>query len=202
MSLKAIRNIALASVAACVWALPASAATIVNLDGIANASQTGSNAITVSLAAGIYNISFVEDQYKSFSRWNKEVNCDSAGLHCRQGWENSARYIIGSETFYFGDGTASGGYGPVTNESAWFQTQELSFANALGYSAKFTLAEATDVKFFIYDNNISDNRGGVSLSISAVPEPATWAMLIAGFGLVGMASRRRRTQPGAAFVPC
>ncbi|QMW24568.1 PEPxxWA-CTERM sorting domain-containing protein [Sandaracinobacteroides saxicola] len=31
---------------------------------------------------------------------------------------------------------------------------------------------------------------GVSLT-AAVPEPATWAMLIAGFGLVGMAARRR-----------
>ena len=31
-----------------------------------------------------------------------------------------------------------------------------------------------------------------SLSISAVPEPASWAMLIAGFGLVGAAQRRRR----------
>ncbi len=29
----------------------------------------------------------------------------------------------------------------------------------------------------------------------AVPEPASWAMLIAGFGLVGAAARRRRGQP-------
>ena len=29
-------------------------------------------------------------------------------------------------------------------------------------------------------------------SPSAVPEPSTWAMLIAGFGLVGAANRRRR----------
>lgn len=28
---------------------------------------------------------------------------------------------------------------------------------------------------------------------AAVPEPSTWAMLIAGFGLVGLASRRRRS---------
>jgi hypothetical protein len=28
-------------------------------------------------------------------------------------------------------------------------------------------------------------------SIGAVPEPASWAMLIAGFGLVGAAQRRR-----------
>ena len=30
-----------------------------------------------------------------------------------------------------------------------------------------------------------------------IPEPATWAMLIAGFGLVGVASRRRRTAVSA-----
>lgn len=34
--------------------------------------------------------------------------------------------------------------------------------------------------------------------VSAVPEPASWAMLIAGFGLVGAASRRRRQQVLAA----
>lgn len=31
------------------------------------------------------------------------------------------------------------------------------------------------------------------LQAAAVPEPATWAMLIAGFGMVGFAMRRRRT---------
>ncbi|QMW22129.1 PEPxxWA-CTERM sorting domain-containing protein [Sandaracinobacteroides saxicola] len=30
------------------------------------------------------------------------------------------------------------------------------------------------------------------IAASAVPEPATWAMLIAGFGMVGFASRRRK----------
>jgi hypothetical protein len=32
--------------------------------------------------------------------------------------------------------------------------------------------------------------GGITLS--AVPEPATWAMMITGFGLLGLAARRRR----------
>jgi hypothetical protein len=30
-------------------------------------------------------------------------------------------------------------------------------------------------------------------SVDAVPEPATWAMMIGGFGLVGGALRRRRS---------
>ena len=31
----------------------------------------------------------------------------------------------------------------------------------------------------------------LSLAVGAVPEPATWAMMIAGFGLAGVAVRRR-----------
>ena len=34
--------------------------------------------------------------------------------------------------------------------------------------------------------------GGLSLS-QAVPEPATWAMMLIGFGAIGFASRRRKS---------
>ncbi len=34
-----------------------------------------------------------------------------------------------------------------------------------------------------------------NVSVSAAPEPATWAMMILGFGLIGSALRRRRTAP-------
>jgi hypothetical protein len=37
-----------------------------------------------------------------------------------------------------------------------------------------------------------------SIATGAVPEPATWAMMIAGFGLVGAVARRRRTLAVAA----
>jgi hypothetical protein len=34
-----------------------------------------------------------------------------------------------------------------------------------------------------------------NVSVSAAPEPATWAMMILGFGIVGASLRRRRTAP-------
>lgn len=38
-----------------------------------------------------------------------------------------------------------------------------------------------------------DNWGLVATFNGAIPEPATWGLMIAGFGLVGYAARRRRT---------
>ncbi len=36
-----------------------------------------------------------------------------------------------------------------------------------------------------------DNHDDLLIRVSVVPEPSAWAMLIAGFGLVGLAARRR-----------
>ena len=37
------------------------------------------------------------------------------------------------------------------------------------------------------------------LAVAAIPEPATWAMMIGGFGLIGVASRRSR-RPAVTFA--
>ncbi len=61
----------------------------------------------------------------------------------------------------------------------------------------FTAGNAGSLTFNIGTNS-ADNFGpvldNVTLDISnAVPEPATWGMMIAGFGIVGSALRRRRS---------
>ena len=44
---------------------------------------------------------------------------------------------------------------------------------------------------------LSDSLGGYvdNIKLTAVPEPATWAMMILGFGYMGALLRRRRTVP-------
>ena len=50
----------------------------------------------------------------------------------------------------------------------------------------------------LYSFKISGaDAGNFSASLFAVPEPASWAMLIAGFGLTGAAMRRRRVAAAA-----
>ncbi|HEX5377908.1 MAG TPA: PEPxxWA-CTERM sorting domain-containing protein [Phenylobacterium sp.] len=52
-----------------------------------------------------------------------------------------------------------------------------------------------ELSLFFWDENNFDNSQSVTATVAAlpgVPEPATWAMMIAGFGLVGMSLRSRR----------
>ena len=62
----------------------------------------------------------------------------------------------------------------------------------------------TNVLWIGYDDQIrgdDDNHDDfiIRATISAVPEPATWAMMIGGFGLVG-AAMRRRTRVTVAYA--
>ncbi|MDP1659273.1 MAG: FxDxF family PEP-CTERM protein [Methylotenera sp.] len=63
----------------------------------------------------------------------------------------------------------------------------IDFTNTLGagtYQVNF--------KYGIETNQVGTYLGGVS--VAAVPEPETYAMLLAGLGLIGFAARRRKVQ--------
>jgi hypothetical protein len=49
-----------------------------------------------------------------------------------------------------------------------------------------------DLKVGYWDTIYGDNTGFQTLSVSAVPEPSTWAMMILGFAGVGFMAYRRR----------
>ena len=42
--------------------------------------------------------------------------------------------------------------------------------------------------------------GTLAFAVSAIPEPATWAMMIGGFGIVGGAMRRRKAQVRVTYA--
>ena len=58
----------------------------------------------------------------------------------------------------------------------------------------FTTGTATSVTLSFVDRNTQANGndfGIDDIKLTAVPEAATWAMMVAGFGLVGLGMRRR-----------
>ena len=67
------------------------------------------------------------------------------------------------------------------------------------YSFNVNLGAGTyAIRFAQADNQLFFTQGVDNVSVSgAIPEPASWAMLIAGFGLVGAAGRRRRATVAA-----
>ncbi|QIK80019.1 PEP-CTERM sorting domain-containing protein [Sphingomonas piscis] len=51
-----------------------------------------------------------------------------------------------------------------------------------------------------YRNIVDSQSRGLTQVVSGVPEASTWAMMIAGFGAVGFAMRRRNRSAGAAVA--
>jgi hypothetical protein len=71
-------------------------------------------------------------------------------------------------------------------------------ANILGFSASGTLRyagyDATPGTFlFTTQGTRTTSFSASAFTTAAVPEPATWALMILGFGVVGYSMRRRRT---------
>ena len=199
--------------AALILSIPANAVTT-NLDA------TNSLGNTLALAAGTYSVTFIGvaggGTYDGYSPFGGNAGCDNTGSHCSQGWIEAVGIDFGhgTETFdrngsflYIDKSTAVDQFDTALHALANVQTAPLSkvlVANqadltqyqSTSYPIQFTLAAAQSVNFFVYDSFYSDNRGGVSLSIASaavggVPEPASWALMLIGFGFVGYASRRR-----------
>ncbi len=87
-------------------------------------------------------------------------------------------------------GSLTANIGPLANNSSSFAT----------YSGLFTTTGATTLSF---SQNGGDNfRGSIldNIVVTAVPEPSSWALLIAGFGLVGGTMRRRKRSVKVSFA--
>lgn len=134
--------------------------------GVVN-RPTGVDLIAVS-GGGTKTLTFaspVKDVYLGFTSWNgNTVQFDAPFTVVSQGagyWGNGTFNVNGTSDGFFGNGEVHG---------------------VLKFSGSFTSLSFTDT---------NETWHGLTVGIAAVPEPQSWAMMIAGFGLVGAAMRRR-----------
>lgn len=114
---------------------------------------------------------------------------------------NNTGTMLLSTTTGFGDDILSTGF--FTNSNA--ASLASLFTNLADGSVAFLLRDDRNPFDNFYDFTqgvdgglINVGTGPIVTPPSGVPEPATWAMMIVGFGLVGAAARRRRSVPLAA----
>jgi len=89
-------------------------------------------------------------------------------------------------------------FGNATQSTAVLKVASQGFTGWMTQTFQFTATGTSQVLSFL---SVGTPSGlppmavldGVSVMTAAVPEPATWAMLITGFGMVGFAARRRRS---------
>ena len=86
--------------------------------------------------------------------------------------------------------------GTITDPaSCGFGVQDFCFAyNNIVDGIPDSVTQSSGDRTLAFAATIIDNGPAGPLGPGAVPEPASWAMLIAGFGLVGAMARRRRAK--------
>jgi len=101
-------------------------------------------------------------------------------------WENGDNFSTGTDNYstFLMDGAGSG-YTETGPFSHWIQF-------AYNYGAAPTLSFTSGVSYGETDNFVDYSDPLVSGHIGPVPEPASWALMVGGFGLVGGAMRSRR----------
>lgn len=186
------RSLILAAAALSAVGAPAAsqAATVVTVNAQGNSSSGGSGAVT----------GFVFNAGDVFSTTVALTDLWSAGALPR--WSN-ANGLIGD---LFATGSDESGELAGTqigvNFGTWTQDGFTAPYGALvgkigntykllGTSFNGPAWDTGALQLFYWDSNSGDNRNAVDVAIAAVPEPATWAMMIFGFALAGFAMRRR-----------
>jgi len=179
--MKRIVLAAAASVAALAAATPASAVTYVRDLGTIvvppDAFFTPSILVSTGTVDAYYNFTLTSDlavNGASFTSTNPgAVNFTSAGL-------------------YLGTGAANQTGAPTGQRLSFNNVQESnSFGNAIGFTPT-TLAAGT-YTIYVSGTAGSSNTIGSSIRFSApIPEPATWGLMLLGFGMVGVGLRARK----------
>ncbi|MDB5423711.1 MAG: hypothetical protein JWQ29_1127 [Phenylobacterium sp.] len=173
---------------------------------IYNISATAGSPVVITLAQGSYQISWVGVADGGlYDAWNG--NCPTGA--CTGGWTNTFNVIdlpVNPNNFtvsVFGVGlhaTALESLHAIQTSATMVNGDVHVVGGVAGAFIPNTPialpwiahVDGGSFRFAVGDNTLANNFGGVSLDITAVPEPASWALLVGGFGLAGAALRSRR----------
>lgn len=164
--------------------------------GVINTTDSGNNYHAVDNQSGNDFIMFVFD---------RAVNLSQAVLNPYQVTNN----VSADNDAFVGYASLATSYGAV-NESTNFSSNLFSNLNSTGKNVQGNLGTgnltslntggtyanvwiigAARAGYAGYDSKLDAFKLS-SVTVNAVPEPATWAMMISGFGVIGYSMRRRR----------
>ncbi|WP_133365027.1 FxDxF family PEP-CTERM protein [Qipengyuania sediminis] len=172
------KHAALAAVAAtALFAVPASAATVVYTSGTAiTLSPAGPNEVAGFLG---FDVTGTGDFTATFTFTNPYNPAGANG---------SATFNFDGDVITFTGGDISGGGVFTTTMGA------LGSNIQIDRSGLASGAQTITFRGSLTPNGNGFARIGGQLSLTAVPEPGTWAMMILGFGVLGYGMRRRNAQ--------
>jgi hypothetical protein len=187
-----MKHIVLAAVSALAFAVPASAATM-TFSGVTTATVSNTpyveNGITMTgINANPYHYGY-----------------ENAGtVHMDAGFGNGAYdFTFSGGVFDFSSidvarSYGTGGTGTLTAfNAAGAQIGTAAFSTNTTGTYSFALTGVTRLRLVATGTHF--NIDNLVLNASAVPEPATWGLMLAGFGLVGVGLRSRRRVATVSF---
>jgi len=170
-------------------------ATVFVVDSLAHSSNSGAGTglATVALDLGdVFSVTVGADDLWSagaLPRWS-DANGLTHDLFATGSDESgeAAGTLIGTNFGLLSLGGFSAPYGSLVGQigvgPGSYRLLGTSFTGSAWATGTLTL--------YYWDTFTADNTGSVAADIAVVPEPAGWAVMIAGFGLAGAALRRRR----------
>ena len=203
--MKKLMTLAAATVAVAAFATPASAAIIVTASP--GAVQPPENVLANTSMTGLTVMGATNQTNTSVSvRSNETITTTTSNGQSRfvatDGILDTAQiFLTSGGTFTSAEFNLFNAASGTTSVAITVNGVTQNFA--LGNGQNFFGFEATagdriaSISFDTNGSGVADLRqlrvGGVAAVSAAVPEPSTWAMMLFGFGAVGVAMRRRRT---------
>jgi hypothetical protein len=128
-------------------------------------------------------------------QFNKVVSVSDLGIH-GIGFDTDLTWAVGTTGTPFGGTLSFANWTALDNAFGAFSTSTGNVSSSLVSRPVNGGALSGNLFYISASASSSDDHfklNGLTVATAAVPEPATWGMMLGGLGIVGMAMRRRKT---------